>query len=123
MFDSWYQQHETLDRLNIQAHKNAIQTTDEYVMESFVTFEKVSSHSHASINICFLLVADGSVRPAHDWGLEGEDLPTVESWTYFELQLNSSIYGGKFEFQNFPMKFLIDLIILDSVDLPWSLSV
>ena len=33
----WFRQHETLDRLNIQAHKNAIGSTDEFVMESFVT--------------------------------------------------------------------------------------
>ena len=38
----WYKQHETLDRLNIQAHKNAMATTDEFVMETFVTFDKVS---------------------------------------------------------------------------------
>ena len=43
--DSWYRQHETMDRLNIQAHKNAINSSDEYVMESFVTFEKVSHRS------------------------------------------------------------------------------
>ena len=39
----WYKQHETLDRLNIQAHKNAINSTDEYVMDSFVTFDKVKT--------------------------------------------------------------------------------
>ena len=38
----WFRQHETLDRLNIQAHKNAMNSTDEYVMESMVTFDKVS---------------------------------------------------------------------------------
>ena len=31
-----------MDKLNIQAHKNAMNSSDEYVMESFVTFEKVS---------------------------------------------------------------------------------
>ena len=41
----WYKQHETLDRLNIQAHKNAMATTDEFVMETFVTFDKVSESS------------------------------------------------------------------------------
>ena len=30
-----------MDRLNIQAHKNAMNSTDEYVMESFVTFDKM----------------------------------------------------------------------------------
>lgn len=39
----WFKQHETLDRLNIQAHKNAINSTEEYVMESFVTFDKIKS--------------------------------------------------------------------------------
>ena len=46
----WYKQHETLDRLNIQAHKNAMATTDEFVMETFVTFDKVSlSTPHLTI--------------------------------------------------------------------------
>lgn len=39
---SWLNQHETIDRLNIQAHKNALNSTDEFVMDSFVTYEKVS---------------------------------------------------------------------------------
>jgi hypothetical protein len=38
----WLNQHETIDRLNIQAHKNALNSTDEFVMDSFVTYEKVS---------------------------------------------------------------------------------
>lgn len=37
----WFRQHETMDRLNIQAHKNAMNSTDEYVMEAFVTFDKM----------------------------------------------------------------------------------
>ena len=28
--------------MNIQAHKNAMNSSDEYVMDSFVTFDKVS---------------------------------------------------------------------------------
>ena len=39
----WFKQHETLDRLNIQAHKNAMNSSDEYVMESFVTFDKMKT--------------------------------------------------------------------------------
>ena len=34
-------QHETIDRLNIQAHKNALASTDEFVMDTFVTQDKV----------------------------------------------------------------------------------
>ena len=42
LFDfRWFRQHETMDRLNIQAHKNAMNSTDEYVMEAFVTFDKM----------------------------------------------------------------------------------
>ncbi len=40
-FFRWLNQHETVDRLNIQAHKNALSSTDEFVMETFVTNEKV----------------------------------------------------------------------------------
>ena len=36
-----------MDRLNVQAHKNAINSTDEYVMDSVVTFDRVSiSHTN-----------------------------------------------------------------------------
>jgi hypothetical protein len=38
----WYRQHETLDKLNIQAHKNALQGADDFVMNSFVLEDKVS---------------------------------------------------------------------------------
>ena len=37
----WFKQHEHIDRLNIQAHRNAIGNSDEYVMEAFVTFDKI----------------------------------------------------------------------------------
>ena len=30
-----------MDRLNIQAHKNALASTDEFVMDYFVTFDKI----------------------------------------------------------------------------------
>ena len=39
----WLNQHEQLDRLNIQAHKNAIGSTDEYIMDNFVTLDKVNT--------------------------------------------------------------------------------
>lgn len=39
----WFKQHETIDRLNIQAHRNALGSTDEFVMESFVTQDKVGT--------------------------------------------------------------------------------
>lgn len=42
----WLKQHETIDRLNIQAHKNALNGSDEYVMESFVTLEKINALVH-----------------------------------------------------------------------------
>uniref|UniRef100_A0A7S3N1S5 MYND-type domain-containing protein n=1 Tax=Strombidium inclinatum TaxID=197538 RepID=A0A7S3N1S5_9SPIT len=38
----WFSQHENLDRLNIQAHKNAMGASDEFVMDQFVSHDKVS---------------------------------------------------------------------------------
>lgn len=38
----WFRQHETLERLNIQAHKNAVGSSDEFVMEGFCTQDKMS---------------------------------------------------------------------------------
>ena len=37
----WFRQHETIDRLNIQAHRNALGSTDEFVMDTFVTLDKI----------------------------------------------------------------------------------
>ena len=37
----WIEQHYTLDRLNLQAHKNAMHSTDEYVMNAFAVQNKV----------------------------------------------------------------------------------
>ena len=41
----WYRQHESIDKLNIQAHKNALSSTDEYVMDAFVIHDMVSFES------------------------------------------------------------------------------
>lgn len=37
----WFKQHEVMDRLNIQAHKNAMHSTDEFVMEAFCSHDKI----------------------------------------------------------------------------------
>ncbi|KAI8898464.1 hypothetical protein BC833DRAFT_589766 [Globomyces pollinis-pini] len=37
----WLKQHQSLEQLNIQAHKNIAKQQEEYVTESFLTFEKV----------------------------------------------------------------------------------
>lgn len=38
---SWLKQHNLIQRLNMQAHINAVMRGDEYVMESMSTFDKV----------------------------------------------------------------------------------
>merc|ERR1712100_1001748 len=42
--------HETIDRLNIQAHKNALGGTDEFIMDSFVTFDKITPLVHSLLS-------------------------------------------------------------------------
>ena len=37
----WMRQHESLEQLNLQAHQSAQQAGDEFVLEAFVTFDKV----------------------------------------------------------------------------------
>lgn len=37
----WNRQDETIQRLNMQAHINAIMRSDEFIMESLVTFDKL----------------------------------------------------------------------------------
>ncbi len=39
--DEWMKNHERIDRLNMQAHKNAINSTDEYIMDTFVVKDRV----------------------------------------------------------------------------------
>eukprot|EP00742_Colponemidia_sp_Colp-10_P004995 GILJ01005336.1.p1 GENE.GILJ01005336.1~~GILJ01005336.1.p1 ORF type:complete len:492 (+),score=87.18 GILJ01005336.1:40-1515(+) len=42
----WIRQHENLDKLNIQAHRNAISRSDEYVMDSFVVMNQLPTLIH-----------------------------------------------------------------------------
>jgi len=37
----WMEQHRALEKLNLQAHQNALTNSDEYVMEAFLTFNKL----------------------------------------------------------------------------------
>lgn len=37
----WMRQHESLEQLNLQAHQSAQQAGDEFVLEAFVTFDKL----------------------------------------------------------------------------------
>ena len=43
LFYRWYAQHETFEKLNVQAHKNAMNQTDEFVNDSLVTFDKIKT--------------------------------------------------------------------------------
>ena len=94
LFGSWYKQHETLDRLNIQAHKNALQSSDEYVMESFVTFDKVRQTIQQFINPC-PLASNCCLRPLDDRGVERESLPALKERPRQGRQFDPIIYGGK----------------------------
>lgn len=38
----WMNQHETFERLNIQAHKNVQAQQEEFITEQILTYEKVS---------------------------------------------------------------------------------
>ena len=46
----WFKQHESIDRLNIQAHKNALGGTDEFIMDNFVTFDKLTILVHGLLS-------------------------------------------------------------------------
>lgn len=39
--EEWMKQHEQLEKLNIQAHQNALSKHDEYVYEAFISFNKI----------------------------------------------------------------------------------
>jgi len=43
---SWMKQHESLEQLNLQAHQSAQQAGDEYVLEAFLTFDKLKLLVH-----------------------------------------------------------------------------
>ena len=38
---AWLQQHEVIERLNIQAHQSAASISDEYVLEALLTYDKL----------------------------------------------------------------------------------
>jgi hypothetical protein len=44
--DKWMTQHETLTRLNLQAHHNVAAMSDEFVKESFISFDKINLLVH-----------------------------------------------------------------------------
>lgn len=47
----WFAQHERLEKLNLQAHQNAQQNSDEFVMEAILTFDKMSVLIHELLAI------------------------------------------------------------------------
>ena len=105
----WFRQHETLDRLNIQAHKNAMNSTDEYVMESMVTFDKVSQRiilvQQISISIPQLTKTIACLdESANLWstlhrGVEVESLPSPEN-SAIQDQLRAIIHDRKYSIFN-----------------------
>jgi zinc finger MYND domain-containing protein 10 len=46
----WMEQHRRLERLNLQAHQNAMSNSDEYIMEGFLTHDKMSTLLHDLIS-------------------------------------------------------------------------
>ena len=47
----WMEQHERLEKLNLQAHQNAMTNSDEYVLEAILTFDKLGVLIHDLIII------------------------------------------------------------------------
>jgi hypothetical protein len=43
---AWMEQHRKIEKLNIQAHQNALTNSDEYVMEAVLTFNKLDTLIH-----------------------------------------------------------------------------
>lgn len=43
---AWMDQHKVLEKLNLQAHQSAASNSDEYVLEAFLTFNKVETLIH-----------------------------------------------------------------------------
>lgn len=42
----WLEQHESIEKLNLQAHQNAMTNSDEYVLEALLTFDKIDVLIH-----------------------------------------------------------------------------
>ena len=47
----WFEQHRMIEKLNLQAHHNAMTNSDEYVLEAFLTFDKLHTLIHNLIVI------------------------------------------------------------------------
>lgn len=68
----WMQQHEFIEKLNLQAHLNARTFTDEYVLEYLISYDKVRS-----LITCFRLTVTASgahSRIDRHRVVQGEDL-------------------------------------------------
>lgn len=37
----WFEQHRIIEKLNLQSHQNAMKNSDEYILETFITFNKL----------------------------------------------------------------------------------
>lgn len=59
-----------MDKLNIQAHKNALASSDEFVMDAFVTEDKVSSETPYLTAVILLTDENTNLWPATHWGME-----------------------------------------------------
>ena len=49
--DSWFEQYRRLAKLNLQAHQSAMARSDEYVLESLLTFDKLGVVVHELLAI------------------------------------------------------------------------
>lgn len=65
----WMQQHERLEKLNLQAHQSAMSRSDEYILESILTFSKLEVLVH--------------------------DLLIIEAWKEFVYPLLASELAGR----------------------------
>eukprot|EP00163_Fabomonas_tropica_P033650 TRINITY_DN8944_c0_g1_i2.p2 TRINITY_DN8944_c0_g1~~TRINITY_DN8944_c0_g1_i2.p2 ORF type:complete len:146 (+),score=18.64 TRINITY_DN8944_c0_g1_i2:238-675(+) len=43
---AWLNQHDTLEKLNLQAHHNVVTNTDPFVLESLISFDQISTVIH-----------------------------------------------------------------------------
>lgn len=42
--DKWMKQHEYIEKLNIQAHLNVVQQSEEFISELLITYDKLVKH-------------------------------------------------------------------------------
>jgi hypothetical protein len=80
----WLEQHRKIERLNLQAHQNAMSNSDEFILEAFLTFNKLDTLFH---NLLIIEIWKDNVFPLLKNDLAGKNNMRLYFILYHEATL------------------------------------